>query len=88
MPYIEQNYRDELDNNIDELTNTLSKWYDGKKMDGCINYIFSTILKYCYHENYHDYNAAIGVLECCKLEMYYRIIRLYEDKKIIENGDI
>lgn len=34
------------------------------------------------------YAAAIGVLECAKLELYRRRIAEYEDGKIAENGDV
>lgn len=38
--------------------------------------------------NYGTFNAAIGALECCKLELYRRMVAPYEDKKIQENGDV
>ena len=38
--------------------------------------------------NYAKYNEIIGVLECCKLEFYRRVLAKYEDTKIKENGDI
>ena len=37
---------------------------------------------------YSVYNDIIGALECAKLEMYRRMVAPYEDKKIIENGDV
>ena len=37
---------------------------------------------------YEDFNAAIGALECAKLELYRRMISPYEDKTIVENGDV
>lgn len=37
---------------------------------------------------YKDYNEIIGVLECCKLEIYRRLVASYEDKKKEENGDV
>jgi Domain of unknown function (DUF6899) len=37
---------------------------------------------------YQTYNDIIGVLECLKLEVYARLVRPYEDKKISENGDV
>lgn len=37
---------------------------------------------------YAIYNAAIGALECCKLELYRRVISEYENLKIKENGDV
>lgn len=38
--------------------------------------------------SYEQINAAIGALECCKLELYRRIAAPYEDKKIQRNGDV
>ena len=35
-----------------------------------------------------ELNAAIGVLECAKLELYRRVVAMYEDGKIKENGDV
>jgi hypothetical protein len=36
---------------------------------------------------YADYNAAIGALECAKLELYRRLIVPYEENRRRENGD-
>lgn len=38
--------------------------------------------------NYAKLNAAIGALECTKLELYRRMIAPYEDLKRHENGDV
>lgn len=35
-----------------------------------------------------DYQGAVGALECCKLEMYRRLIGPYEDTAIGRNGDV
>lgn len=40
------------------------------------------------HKGYQLYNDVIGALECCKLEVYRRVLAPYEDKKIRENGDV
>jgi len=37
---------------------------------------------------YQGINDIVGVLECAKLEFYRRLAVPYEDKKIIENGDV
>lgn len=39
-------------------------------------------------ESYRTYNDIIGALECCKQEMYRRLIAPYEDQKIKQNGDV
>ena len=38
--------------------------------------------------NYAQLNAAIGVLECVKLELYRMVAAPYEDRKCMENGPI
>jgi len=38
--------------------------------------------------SYATFNEVIGALECAKLEMYRRMIAPYEDRKMIENGDV
>ncbi len=37
---------------------------------------------------YADFNTVLGCLEATKLELYRRWIAPYEDKKLIENGDV
>ena len=41
-----------------------------------------------YPKKYHWYNRMIGMLECCKLEMYRNVIGPYESSKAHENGDV
>jgi len=38
--------------------------------------------------NYQRFNDIVGALESCKLEIYRRLVAEYENKKIIENGDV
>lgn len=38
--------------------------------------------------SYERLNAALGAIECAKLELYRRIVGPYEDGKIAENGDV
>jgi hypothetical protein len=80
MPYIKQ----------DDRVRMLNDPFDAKTA-GDLNYIFTMLIKnYMVRkgENYQNYNDAIGALEGCKLELYRRMISEYEDKKIIENGDL
>jgi hypothetical protein len=37
---------------------------------------------------YQNFNDAIGALEGAKLELYRRVVAPYEDRKIVENGDV
>lgn len=58
---------------------------------GELNYLFTKhILDYLtlVDMSYANLNSAIGALECCKLELYRRMVAPYEDTKIKENGDV
>jgi hypothetical protein len=56
---------------------------------GELNYLFTRIIdRQLDNANYARYNEIIGALECCKLELYRRMIVPYEDKKKKENGDV
>jgi hypothetical protein len=45
-------------------------------------------MKGIYPPKYFNYNRAVGVLECIKLEFYRRMVGPYEDTKIRESGDV
>lgn len=60
---------------------------------GELNYLMSQLIRQYLGMHgptvgYTTYNEVIGVLECLKLEVYARLVRPYEDKKISENGDV
>jgi hypothetical protein len=58
---------------------------------GELNYLFSILAKdYLDRKglNYTHLNDVIGVLECCKQELYRRIAVPYENAKMAENGDV
>jgi hypothetical protein len=81
MPYIEADARPSLD--------------DHSRTPGTpgeLNYaITRLVLEFIHNQggmSYTTANAAIGVLECTKLELYRRMISPYEDRKIADNGDV
>lgn len=84
MPYIDNSTgrRDEID---------LSRINQGEPfLVGELNY---AITKLCTRfildsHSYAYYNMVIGALECAKLEFYRRLVAVYEDKKMEENGDV
>lgn len=56
---------------------------------GDLNYLITSLVDEYVYKNglsYTTLNAAIGVLECCKLEMYRRVASVYEDSKKEANG--
>lgn len=79
MPYIRFDERHLL---ALDLPNGLS--------EGDVNFIISDIVNQWLGQtlSYQKINAAIGILECAKLEVYRRIASPYEDRKIAENGDV
>lgn len=91
MPYIKEEKREELDPCIDNLIRCLDPEKDLiiDNILGNINYTFSRILGGLMGTPSYDKIAMItGVLENIKQEFYRRVAEPYEDKKILENGDI
>ncbi|MFB3851779.1 MAG: hypothetical protein ACE14Q_07650 [Acidobacteriota bacterium] len=88
MPYIKKDLRAKLDKSILDLIDALNT-VDGQP-DGMLNYIFTRLLAHTVimPKSYANLERAIGVLECCKLELYRRAAAPYEDKKAVENGEL
>lgn len=89
MPYIKQSIRNKLDPFIDELIYCLVG-YDKYVEPGTLNYVLTRILSRTLsdHPSYGELSSIVGVLETMKLEFQRRIVSPYEDKKILENGDV
>ena len=98
MPYIKEDLRKQLDVCIDKLVDCMNtpKGLQGH-MDnnefatllGDINYCFSRIVSSLMGDTSYPKIAMVtGVLENIKQEFYRRVAEPYEDKKIVENGDI
>jgi hypothetical protein len=80
MPYIKQEDRALLATPAQQAT-----------VPGELNYLFTGLIKRYIKrkgESYQTYNDVIGALECCKLEVYRRLVSRYEEYKIAENGDV
>ena len=90
MPYIEQRYRDLIDNEIDELIEGLDRFNcEGTVPDGAINYVFTKILlEFFRPTSYFNIERVIGLLECVKLTYMNREGHPYENMKMIQNGDV
>ena len=89
MPYIHPHGRDDLSSVLDPLLEYLAINTDNiSKSSGTLNYLITNILLATDPQKYSEYNALIGVLECCKLEFYRRALAAYEDEKIKEHGDV
>ena|SRR3990167_10577843 len=56
---------------------------------GELNYAITRLVdSYVKLPSYAAYNEVIGLLECVKLEIYRRVVGVYEDGKRIANGDV
>ena len=94
MPYIKQELREELEYPLNTLSGHLESMLIDKKEDraGILNYVITSLIDSVYgplkDAKYKDYNEAIGMLECCKLEFYRRGVAPYEDLKERENGSV
>lgn len=78
MPYIKQETRKDLESRIADNA-------------GELNYLITSYIDEYINTKGFSYsvvNEIIGALECAKLELYRRIASPYEDKKIIENGEV
>jgi hypothetical protein len=85
MPYIKQELRDEFT----PLTKMISMC--AIPSTGELNYLITNLCCQYLNTNppgYSSINDVIGALEGAKLEFYRRIAVPYEDKKMIENGDV
>lgn len=87
MPYIKREKRPLFKAEIESLVKKLEN-QPLMEQDGDLNYIVTSILKLVYKPRYFNYNRALGVIEAIKQEYYRRVVAPYEDKKIMENGDV
>lgn len=85
MPYIKEDTRisySYLSSELDDATII---------NPGNLNYLITCLCNRYLEENklsYQTINDVVGALEGAKLEFYRRVAAPYEDKKIIENGDV
>ena len=87
MPYIKKEDRKKWENIIREIVDLLKKT-PADKVDGELNYFITSIILNTYEKKYFNYNRAMGMLECCKQELYRHIVGPYEDEKIVENSEV
>lgn len=93
MPYINsterETYQECINYIVAELVGTAI--HSNNIAKGHLNYIVTAIIKRFIERtglSYAIVNDMIGVLECCKLELYRRLLAEYEDEKIQQNGDV
>jgi hypothetical protein len=84
MPYIKQENRPKFKTKAKDL---------GQLADcaGDLNYIITEMVHEYIRKkgkNYATINEVVGMMECCKLELYRKIAAPYENLKVVENGDV
>jgi len=82
MPYVEQKIRPDLDEIIRLM------YEKDIKVNGDLNYILFAFCKRHVPPGYSNYKNFIGELNETGAEIRRRLLAKYEDKKIIENGDV
>ncbi len=87
MPYIKSDKRQPIDELLISITEHISQ-LPLEEQDGALNYMITKLLKSVYTPSYFNYNRAVGLINCIGEEWYRRQIAPYEDKKILENGDV
>ena len=87
MPYITQERRDMLDEEIEVLQDAITSQGD---KPGDLNYALSRLVGRVWMNTprYKTICVVIGTLVCVALEFYRRVAGGYEDKAIRENYDI
>jgi hypothetical protein len=53
-----------------------------------LNYVLFAYCKHMIKPSYANYKNFIGELEECVAEIRRRLLAPYEDKKIVDNGDV
>lgn len=87
MPYIKSEDRRVVDVYLTSLKETI----DLATTEGKMNFIITSLLHRRIAKKglcYATINAAIGILECAKLELYRQIAASYEEIKKAENGPV
>lgn len=84
MPYIKQDDRAKFDDLARGIAEKAS-------CAGDLNFAITVILQEYIKKKglrYANLNEVIGMLECCKMELYRRIAGPYEDSAIKRNSDV
>jgi hypothetical protein len=88
MPYISRLERTAYDKWIATLAHEV---FVRGSHPGALNYVLTSLISKLlapYPVTYERLNAAIGVLECAKLELYRRVLGPYEDYKREVTGEV
>lgn len=91
MPYIAPELRPQYEQAIETIVQRLCQT-DENDAKGQLNYVvYSVIQRYLAAKGMRYFRAQDfigGVLTCCQLELYRRLLGPYEDQAIAKNGDV
>ena len=90
MPYLSKEDKVKFDLKYKDALSYLAEM-DIKELTGHINYMVFKTTKVWTEKNgkkYFVFASIVGTMICCVLEIYRRLVAPYEDKKILENGDV
>jgi hypothetical protein len=91
MPYIPQDQRPQYEQAIQDVVDKLLKLEDNDAK-GHLNFlVYSIIKRYLEQRGMRYFRAQDfigGVLTCCQMECYRRLLGPYEDQAIAKNGDV
>ena len=82
MPYIKQEDRKVMDMIVKMMMDA------DIRANGDLNYILFAFCKRYVTPGYNNYKNYIGELRQCATEIERKLLAIYEDEKIIENGDV
>lgn len=84
MPYIKSELKTKFDSNLIKISEAI---FNSGELCYCI---YKLLILYLNknEKNFSNLSQILSSIECAKLEFYRKEIAPYEDKKIIENGDV
>jgi hypothetical protein len=94
VPYINKKLREPIDEKLDKLIERLNEMVKYKELSekdiaGCLTYIvFKLIRRYYENGKWYSMMDAEKVCNSAIDEFKRRFLHPYEDRKIIENGDV
>jgi len=88
MPYISRHDREFLDDQINELVEAISA-VPSQKTGGALNYAICRLAIGSQEpRGYTEISNMLGHIRSAETEMRRRLLDTYEDKCILENGDL
>lgn len=89
MPYIEEKHRERI--TLKGNNGKVTIFANEVKTPGELNFAVTELIKVYISQHVLDYQAindVMGALEGAKAEFYRRVASLYENHKILKNGDV